>query len=139
MSIRFDVNWQSEHEDTQLLSAGLSRHAMEAVGEGGFRPLAVFVRDTDDTIVAGVTAYLNWNWLQVSLLWVDTSLRGEGLGGELLDRLETVARGEGCTHAHVSTFSFQATEFYELHGYEKFAVLDDYPPGQAKHFLKKVL
>ena len=139
MAINFDLTWEPDREELSSLAGGLDRHAVEVIGEDGFRSLAIFVRDTDGSLLAGVSAFLNWNWLQVSLLWVDENVRGEGLGSELLERLESIARKEGCTGAHVSTFSFQATPFYELQGYEIFATLDNYPPGHAKHFLRKTL
>ena len=139
MSLCFDVTREPDAADTGTLSAGLNQHAASRVGEDGFKPVAVFVRDENGEIHGGVTAYVNWNWLQISLLWVDEELRGEGLGSELLSRLEAIAKQEGCERAHVSTFSFQATAFYEAHGFTRFAQLEDYPPGEAKHFLKKDL
>ena len=87
----------------------------------------------------GVSGKLNWNWLQVSLLWVDESLRGEGYGEKLMAMIEDLGREKGCTRAHLSTFSFQAKAFYESLGYEAFATLDDYPPGHARSFMRKVL
>lgn len=47
------------------------------------------------------------------------------------------ASDRGCTRAHVDTFSYQAKPFYERHGYEVFAVLDDDPPGHERIFLRK--
>jgi hypothetical protein len=44
-----------------------------------------------------------------------------------------------CKYAYLDTFSFEARPFYEKHGYELFATLDNYPEGYSKHFLKKKL
>ena len=39
----------------------------------------------------------------------------------------------------LSTHSFQAPRFYEKHGYERVAALDDYPLGHGQIFLRKRL
>lgn len=139
VSLNYELTREPDDADTRLLAKGLNTHAVAEIGKDGFKPVAIFVRDENGEIQGGVSAYLNWNWLQVSLLWVAEDLRGAGIGTQLLSRIETVAREEGCDRAHVSTFSFQAATFYEAHGFTGFATLDDYPPGQAKHFLKKDL
>ena len=56
-----------------------------------------------------------------------------------MSMIEDLGREKGCTRAHLSTFSFQAKAFYESLGYEVFATLDDYPPGHARSFMRKVL
>lgn len=139
MSLVYQVTREPDAADTGVLSAGLNQHAVATIGEDGFKPVAIFVRDERGEIQAGVSAYVNWNWLQVALLWVAEELRGEGIGSELLSRIEAVGRQAGCVRAHVSTFSFQAAAFYEANGFVNFATLEDYPPGQAKHFLRKDL
>ena len=53
--------------------------------------------------------------------------------------MEQAAKERGCTYAHLDTFSFQARPFYEALGYEVFGILDDYPPGHHKFFMKKAL
>jgi GNAT superfamily N-acetyltransferase len=118
---------------------GLRAHSLEFTKTRGFLPLALHVRDVQNRIVAGVIGRVNWNWLYVELFWVDESLRGRGLGRRLLSSLEDEARNRGCQQAHVDTFSFQARSFYERCDYEAFAVLDEYPPGHQRVFLKKVL
>ncbi len=139
MPLDFELTWTPSEARTKLLGDGLNRHAIGQLGNHGFRPVGIFVRDAGGNPVGGVTACLNWNWLQISLLWVDDALRGQGVGKGLMERIEAVGREKGCAHAHVDTFSFQARTFYESLGYEVFATLDDYPPGHARHYLRKDL
>jgi len=139
MSVEFSITREPTEAETSLLGQGLNQHAIENLEQDGFDPIAVFIRDSDGTIVGGVSGYLNWNWLQVSLLWVDKTLRGNGYGQQLMARIEAVGREHGCARAHVDTFSFQARSFYESMGYVVFATLDDYPPGHARHYLQKAL
>jgi GNAT superfamily N-acetyltransferase len=101
--------------------------------------VAVFARAADGTVVGGIAAMVNWQWLSVNLVWVQEDLRGTGLGHQLLERIEEVGRRHGCTRAHLDTFSYQARPFYERHGYELFATLDDYPQGHKRYFMRKAL
>lgn len=60
-------------------------------------------------------------------------------GSRLLDRAEQYALQRGCTHAWLSTHSFQARVLYERHGYALFGELKDYPPGHSLFFRTKRL
>ncbi len=126
-------------EDVQILRDGLTAHALPTTHVPGFAPVAVFARDAARAVVGGIFAIVNWNWLHVALVWVAEDRRGTGLGRELLAEVEDVGRARGCTHAHLDTFSYQARPFYERHGYELFATLDEYPPGQQRFFMHKSL
>ena len=39
----------------------------------------------------------------------------------------------------LSTFSFQARDFYQRHGYRVVGQLDDYPPGETFYWMRKEL
>ena len=125
--------------DVAVLEAGLTAHAHPFTGTQGFRPLAVFARDADGRIVGGARGTTNWNWLHIGLMWVSEAQRGRGLGRRIITAMETAGRERGCLRAHLDTFSYQARPFYEKLGYEVFAVLDDYPPGHQRFFLRKTL
>ncbi len=127
------------HDDVERLRAGLTEHSASFVERPGFRPLAVFARDGTGELIGGAYGFVNWNWLDASLLWVAEAHRGRGLGSRLLSRLEAEARRRGCRRAHLETFSHQAMVFYQGHGYEEFARLPDYPPGHTKVYLRKAL
>jgi GNAT superfamily N-acetyltransferase len=139
MDLEFELTFEPSGEDNSRLGQGLNQHAIEQLGEGGFKPVGIFVRDGNGGILAGISGFLNWNWLQISLLWVDDSLRGEGVGSELMQRIESVGRDKGCRFAHVDTFSFQARAFYESLGFTVFATLESYPPEHSRHYLRKTL
>ena len=125
--------------DVAALANGLTQHALPTTGRAGFVPLAVFARDAAGALVGGVSGTVNWNWLHVALFWISSESRHAGLGSRLLRAIEAAAVERGCAHAHLDTFSYQARPFYERHGYALFATLEDYPPGQARYFLRKDL
>jgi len=139
MSYAITVEADPAPADVAVLSNGLTQHALPVTRVPGFQRIAVFARDPDGAIVAGVFGLINWNWLHVSLVWVSEPLRHTGLGTRLLSEIERVAAERGCAHAHLDTFSYQARPFYERLGYRVFGVLDDYPPGQQRFFMQKDL
>jgi GNAT superfamily N-acetyltransferase len=75
----------------------------------------------------------------VSVLFVDESCRGTGVGADLLARAEALALERGATHAYLDTFSFQAEPFYARRGYEPFGRLSDFPQGHGRAWMSKPL
>jgi pimeloyl-ACP methyl ester carboxylesterase/ribosomal protein S18 acetylase RimI-like enzyme len=137
--LTLSVETQPASQDVEALGEGLTDHALPTVGRPGFQPLAVFARDAGGRLVGGISAHVNWNWLHVSLVWLEESRRRAGLGSRLLAALEAAAIERGCTQAHLDTFSYQARPFYERHGYRVFATLEDYPAGHQRFFMRKAL
>ena len=137
--LALSVEAQPASRDIAALGDGLAEHALPITGRPGFQPLAVFARDADGRLVGGISAHVNWNWLHVSLVWLEESRRRAGLGSRLLAALEAAAIERGCTQAHLDTFSYQARPFYERHGYRVFATLEDYPTGHQRFFMRKAL
>jgi ribosomal protein S18 acetylase RimI-like enzyme len=101
--------------------------------------LAVLVYGEPRELVGGVTGNLWGEVLEVDFLWVHPDLRGKGLGEQILTRLEEDARRRGARTAFLNTYSFQAPEFYRKQGYEVTELIEGYPEGIQKLFLKKRL
>jgi GNAT superfamily N-acetyltransferase len=98
---------------------------------------ALLLHDQDGGLAGGLFGVLAWQWLFVQALWVDDTWRGRGIGRELLTRAEAYAAAAGCHSVWLDTF--QARGFYLALGYQEFGVLEDYPPGQTRWFLRKRL
>ena len=104
------------------------------------RPLVIILSNPDTgAILGGLWGATNFAHLHTDLLFVPETLRGTGLGRQMLLQAEQEAITRGCRGAWLDTFSFQARGFYERLGYAVFGTLDDYPPGQKRIFLHKVL
>ena len=101
--------------------------------------LAIFVRDVSGRIVAGIAGNTWGGCLEIRQLWVESSLRGQGLGTKLLAAAEQEARRRGCEQALLMTFTFQAPALYTKHAFEVVASVDDDPRGHANLLLRKRL
>ena len=125
--------------DVEFVRDGLALFNVAATGDSYYSPLAIFLKDDRDAILGGACGHVWGGWLDLSLLWVAEPLRGRGYGKKLLEAAEDEARSQGCRGVFLSTFSFQARDFYERFGYEVVADVPDYPIGHTYHVLKKAL
>lgn len=102
-----------------------------------FERIALLLRDDAGSMHGGLSSVIYWNWMFIDNLWIEDSLRGRGIGTRLMNYAEQQAVAKGCHSAWLDTF--QARGFYEKLGYVVFGVLDEYPLGQQRTFLKKRL
>jgi GNAT superfamily N-acetyltransferase len=107
-------------------------------GASGYRPIAFAIEDERGQTIGGLSAAAAYGWLFVELLFVPESLRGRGVGTELMRRAEAEAIARGCHSVWLDTFEFQARGFYERLGYTCFGELKDYPAG-PRFFMSKRL
>ena len=126
-------------EELTFLAERLTAFNDGDVGPSGRKSLAVFVRDEDRAVVAGISGYTAWGWLYVQWLWVDERLRGRYIAGDMLDAAEREALARGCQNAWIDTFNPTAAKVYERQGYRPFGTLPDFPAGRSRIFLQKRL
>jgi len=108
-------------------------------GRSDIQPLIIALDDPEGQVIGGLWGRTAFDWLFVELLFVPDSLRGRGVGTDLMKRAETEALARGCHSAWLDTFEFQARGFYERLGYTCFGELSDYPAGAKRYFMKKAL
>ncbi len=137
--LRIEVAVNPQIDDIEFLTQQIINFNRNRVGEGNYKHLAIFLRDSDEHVVGGLIGETYLQWLYVDVLWVHESFRGEGYGDTLLATAEREAVKRGCRYAYLDTFSFQAPEFYQKHGYVIFGELSDFPHGYSRFFLKKAL
>jgi GNAT superfamily N-acetyltransferase len=112
----------------------------EAVGD--YRaPSGVFllVRQRDTVVGCGAIRALGPESGEVKRMWIDPAVRGQGLGGRLLDALEAAARRLGYDRLRLDTHVvlIEAIGLYEAHGYRR---IDRYHDGpDPTHFYEKHL
>src|SRR3954453_13257253 len=125
-------------DDVQYLEDRIYEFNASASGIDGGEWLAFFVRE-QGRIVAGVCGGTWGGTCEVRQFWVEPSRRGRGLGTQLFEAAEQEARRRGCTHIVLMTFSFQAPLFYERHGFEVLATVEDHPQGHRNLLMRKRL
>ena len=91
----------------------------------------------EDKLIGGAIGFIKYNWYFLDLLYVDEEYRGQDIGTELINRIETLAKKEKLMGIRTETWDFQARGFYEKNGYIVYAKIKNCPPGTIDYFLKK--
>ncbi len=133
------INTEPRPDEVQYLEDRIYEFNSTATGITDGEWLAIFVRDEEDRIVAGICGNTWGGCLEIRQFWVEEARRKRGLGTRLLETAEHEARRRGCQQIVLMTFAFQAPAFYAKHGFEVVAVVDDHPRAHKNLLLRKRL
>lgn len=98
-----------------------------------------FAAEEDGNILGVITGRAYYNEVHIGDLIVASSVRKGGIGSKLVRAVEDNYRGKGYDKITLTTFGFQAPEFYKKLGYEVEFVREDKDPKLSKYFLAKEL
>lgn len=98
-----------------------------------------FAAEEDGNILGVITGRAYYNEVHIGDLIVASSVRKGGIGSKLVRAVEDNYRGNGYDKITLTTFGFQAPEFYKKLGYEVEFVREDKDPKLSKYFLAKQL
>jgi len=133
------IKKQPEPEELQFLEDRIYEFNALATKRDNGQLFARLIHDRGGAIIAGLTG---WTWAracEIENLWVHRDWRGWGYGSLLLESAEEEARAQGCSVILIISYTFQAPDFYQKHGYRLEWKLADFPPGHANCFLVKHL
>lgn len=137
--LKLETNEQPKPEDFRVIVDGVRAFNKAMTGNERPRPVACFLRDEQDRIVAGVQGSLWGRAVHIDALWVDERYRRQGHGAALMKDLEAYAATHGYPLAYLETASFQALPFYQGLGYSIFGELPEITKGHTLYFLQKDL
>ena len=99
-----------------------------------------FVAEDDAGQLLGViTGRAYYNEVHIGDLIIGKGHRKSGIGSKLVEEVEKAYKGKGYEKITLTTFGFQAPEFYKKLGYETEFVRRDKDPKLSKYFLAKAL
>ena len=96
-----------------------------------------FVAEEDGEILGVVTGRAYYNSVHIVDLIVDKKSRGKNIGTKLVKAVEEEYSGKGYKKITLTTFGFQAPEFYKKLGYTLEFVREDDDPRLSKYFYIK--
>jgi len=121
--------------DVAAVEERLYEFNMEATGYRDGLDLGFVVEDAGE-MVAAAAGYTWGGICEVKTLWVHPDRRKAGLGSALMARAIGEARSRGCRLLFLTTYDFQAREFYERLGFECIATIPDKPLGHVEHIMR---
>ena len=130
---------QDPYQVMSLLEDKLYAYNMQQVQQRDGQLFSRVINSEEELIIAGIAG---WTWAgicEITQLWVDAAVRGQGLAKILLDAAEKEADSRGCHTILVRSFSFQAPRFYQKHGYITAHMIKDFPVGHVYYILIKKL
>lgn len=99
--------------------------------------LDISLDDEEGDVVAGIAAMTCTDCLNIELLWVEKSLRGDGIGTQLVGIAEQIAAERGCTRARISTIN--GHDYFTRLSYVVTARLQSFPDGMVITIMEKAL
>ena len=131
-----DGNQNDINEIKSMLEAYNAAHGAAA----DKTPVGIYYEDENGKKLAGITGNIFGNWLFIDFLFVSESLRGQGIGKELIAKIEENAKEHGCRFSFVSTNGFQAPGFYPKLGYKNVFTVEEFPrDGKRFYFTKNLV
>lgn len=98
-----------------------------------------FIAEEDGEIVGVITGRAYYNEVHIGDLIVDEKYRRLKVGSRLVEAVEKAFSGKEYSKITLTTFGFQAPEFYKKLGYEIEFVREDNDSKLNKYFYKKAL
>ncbi|GCE07221.1 GNAT family N-acetyltransferase [Dictyobacter aurantiacus] len=140
----FDHAVNEQREDyltNQLIAFNQSHSTALPIERVEPLPLQISLLDRTGMLLGGLVGRTHTipQWLEISIIWIDESMREQGFGRLLMEEAEHEARQRGCHYARVATGNFQAPAFYQKLGYRLYGKLENCPPGETVFYLWKHL
>jgi GNAT superfamily N-acetyltransferase len=139
-----DMYWQEGDPDDILMHklqriVNKYRHLISHKPESPpVKKLSLYVRDVQDALVGGAIVRVHQDWLEITLLALEKSMRGYGLGNQMILMIEEKARELNCKKIRTETCEVNLG-FYNKLGFKIGGKLEDLPPGIIYFWLSKTL
>ena len=102
-----------------------------------FEEYCFVAKDEAGEIMGVITGRAYYNEVHIGDLIVDERYRGQAVGTALVQKVEQNYSGRGYEKITLTTFGFQAPEFYKKLGYKLEFVREDANPKLSKYFFCK--
>ncbi|MGD9649661.1 MAG: GNAT family N-acetyltransferase [Dongiaceae bacterium] len=120
------------------IDEGFAAHA-KAAGIERRRFRFDFVARQDARFAGIIEGKIFFGMLLINTLFIEEDFRNKGLGKKLLEQALDYGRGQGCRFATVTTFDFQAPEFYQKNGFIIQFIDENYGPGRKFFSMQRPL
>jgi GNAT superfamily N-acetyltransferase len=125
--------------DVRSLEERLYEFNVQSTGITDGRRFGIFLRGADGTVIGGADG---WTWggtCYVQHFFVPATMRKQGYGRRLMERIEEEAEARRCEQIVVGTHDFQAPDFYRKLGFKLTGTIEEYPHGhQLFTFVKRI-
>jgi ribosomal protein S18 acetylase RimI-like enzyme len=121
-----------------LFTEGVFEHGRSLAAGGQAQALACLLRREED-VVAGGLGRTEYGRLFITSVWVLESLRGQGIGSEIIFRMEREAIARKFHDALIETLIESNVRLYERLGYRRLVRIPNYVGEFTRSILLKSL
>ena len=135
MKLKFSVHRKSTSHLEETFRKRIREFNETKLGKLSF-PIA-FAAKKGNTLIAGAHGFAIGDAFHIVDLWVKDDYRKQGVGRNILSKIDAEARRRKLRKIFVDTYDFQAEGFYLKNGYRVFGRIKDCLLGHERIFLRK--
>ncbi|MFW2372310.1 MAG: GNAT family N-acetyltransferase [Gammaproteobacteria bacterium] len=113
----------------QYLSEAITEYGINQINGETPRKLYSCLKNQHNIIVGGIMGYATLNMFFITHLFIDESIRNQGLAGRLLIDMENAGRNLGCDLLRLNTLNEKAGHLYTRAGFEETIRINNYIKG----------
>ena len=121
----------------EFINREFSVFGQESGVELNYEEFCFIAEDEAGHLLGVITGRAYYNEVHIGDLIIGKNHRKSGIGRSLVEEVEKTYRGKGYEKITLTTFGFQAPDFYRKLGYEIEFVRQDKDPKLSKYFLAK--
>ena len=121
----------------EFINKAFTDYAISRAVELNFDEYCIIAENDDGQVIGAITGRAYYNEVHIGDLIIDETYRGNDIGTKLVRAVEDEYRGKGYTKITLTTFGFQAPDFYKKLGYSLEFVREDPEPKLSKFFFCK--
>ena len=132
---------KTEAEDRvgKFVNEAFTDYAINSQVDLNFEEYWFVAEDESGEIIGTITGRAYYNEVHIGDLIIDKRFRGQDIGTKLVKAVEEEYQNKGFDKITLTTFGFQAPEFYKKLGYSLEFVREDKDPKLSKYFYCKAL
>ena len=122
-----------------FIHEGFSQYSIRNEVSLNYDEFCFVAENRDGKIIGAISGRAYYNEVHIGDLIIDEKYRRRRLGSRLVSAVEDAYRGKGYDVITLSTFGFQAPEFYKKLGYRVEFIREQKDSKLSKYFLQKEL
>jgi ribosomal protein S18 acetylase RimI-like enzyme len=129
--------YEAEDRVGDFINEAFTDYAVSKSVDLNFEEYWFVAEDDSGEIIGTITGRAYYNEVHIGDLIIDKRFRGQDIGTKLVRAVEDEYRNKGFDKITLTTFGFQAPEFYKKLGYSLEFVREDKDPKLSKYFYCK--
>ncbi|MBA3535020.1 MAG: GNAT family N-acetyltransferase [Tatlockia sp.] len=134
-TVEYTIENNPNSSDEKVIRDGIVNFNSQVINEKA-KHFSIFAKDKGK-IIGGALIRAHSDALYIDVLWCVEKYRSKGVGTEIINLINNVARDKGLSKIFVDTYSFQAQDFYKKHSFYTIGTIPKYLKNHDRIFLRK--